>query len=277
MIKNDLRILPGTGRISVQGKSVDAAALFHRLEKVVGRVLSFDASGNARVAIKGQTLNVISQVPLKEGSRISLQVTGLSPQPVLRFLGEAAGPGFQRSSVLEHEVKMLLVEFMRDGSTGKNILPKLDSVVRQLQLVNREGLEQGAKMYIPLPMQLPDGLFSVAELLLQLPLEEEEHQRGAADRDPGLRATLLLDMSRLGPVRAEFTLKGKALEGMFLVTSPKARGFLEAYLFLLTDALAEKGFSIQQVGCFVRAPETVMQPLLPEVVPREDSSFCRVG
>ena len=92
-----------------------------------------------------------------------------------------------------------------------------------------------------------------------------------------LRATLLLDMSHLGPIRAEFTLNGEAVKGMFLVASQMARERLEACLFLLTDALTEKGFSIQQVGRFVREPETVMQPLLKEVVLNQENSICLVG
>ena len=143
--------------------------------------------------------------------------------------------------------------------------------------MTQEGPEQGGKIFIPLPLQLPDGLFSVAELLLQLPPWETQQRDRGEGGDKALRATLLLDMSRLGPVRAEFTLSGKALEGMFLVVNTKARKLVEASLSLLTDALIEKGFSIQQVGCFVREPETVMQPLLQEVLPREDNSFCLVG
>jgi hypothetical protein len=221
-------------------------------------------------------LNVQSQVPLKEGSRINLQVTGLSPRPVLRFLGEAI-PGHQPSSLLEHDVKMLLSEFVREGGGGNPILQKLKSVVERIQFLNREGIEQGGKIYIPLPMQLADGLFSVAQLLLQLPPWEDEHRQGGEQGNHELRATLLLEMSRLGPIRAEFTLKAKALEGMFLVSNQKARELLEAGLWLLEDTLAEKGFSIQQVGCFVREPDAVIQPLLPEAVIREDNSFCLLG
>jgi flagellar hook-length control protein FliK len=84
-------------------------------------------------------------------------------------------------------------------------------------------------------------------------------------------------MSRLGPVRAEFTLSGKTLEGMFLVASQTTRECLEASLPMLMDALTEKGFSIQQMGCFVRQAETVMQPVLQEVVRRKENSICLVG
>jgi len=276
MIKNDLRILSGTGQVSVRSSSVDAASLFHRLEKVIGRVLRFEPSGTAQVAIKGQTLNVHSQVPLKEGTRINLQVTGLSPRPVLRLLGEAT-PSHPSPRLLELDLKMLLAEFMREGSGKNNILQKLKGVVQKIQYLNQESLEQGGKIFMPLPMQHPDGLFNVAGLLLQFPPWETKHREGGEAGNKALRATLLLDMSRLGPVRAEFTLSGKALEGMFLVANQMARELLEASLPMLTDALNEKGFSIQQMGCFVRQPETVMQPLLQEVVRREESSICLVG
>jgi hypothetical protein len=276
MIKNDLRILPRPGQINVRRKGVDAASLFHRMEKVIGKVLHSDRSGAAQVAIKGQTLNVHSQVPLKEGTRINLQVTGLSPRPVLRLLGEAA-PGHLSPRLPELDLKMLLTEFMHAGSGKNTILQKLKLVVENIQFVNQEAFEEGGKMYIPLPMQLPGGLFSVAELLLQLPPWEAEQPEGGKAGNTALRAALLLDMSRLGPVRAEFTLMGKALEGMFLVASQATREFLEASLPLLTEALIEKGFSVQQVGCFVREPEIVMQSLLPEVVLKEDNSICLVG
>jgi len=276
MIKNDLRILSRPGQVSVQKSGVDAASLFHRMEKVVGRVLRFEPSGSAQVAIKGQTLNVHSQVPLKEGTLINLQVTGLLPRPVLRLLGEAT-PSHPSPRLLELDLKMLLAEFMREGSGKSNFLQRLKGVVQKIQYLNQEGLEQGGKMYIPLPLQFPDGLFNVAELLLQFPPWEATRREGQEAGDKALRATLLLDMSRLGPVRAEFTLSGKALEGMFLVANQMARELWEASLPILTDTLTEKGFSIQQMGCFVRQPETVMQPLLQEVVRREENSIYLVG
>ena len=276
MIKNDLRILSRPGQVSVRSSHVDAASLFHRMEKVVGRVLRFEPSGTAQVAIKGQTLNVHSQVPLKEGTRINLQVTGLSPRPVLRFLGEAT-PSHPSPRLLALDLKMLLAELMHEGSGKNNILQKLKAAVQKIQYLNQEGLEQGGKIYIPLPMQLPDGLFSMAELLLQLPHWEAKQCERGEEGNKALRATLLLDMSRLGPVRAEFTLSGKALEGMFLVANQMTRELLEASLSMLTNALTEKGFSIQQMGCFVRQPETVMQPVLHEDVRREENSICLVG
>jgi hypothetical protein len=246
------------------------------MEKVVGRVLRFEASGTAQVVIKGQTLNVHSRVPLKEGTRINLQVTGLSPQPVLRLLGEAT-PGHSSPRLLAFELKMLLPNSCAGGSSKNNILQKLKGVVQNIQYLNQEGLEQGGKIYIPLPMQLPGGLFNLAEMLLQFPAWDAKHGGGEEAGNAALRATLLLEMSRLGPVRAEFSLSGKAVEGMFLVANQMTRKLLEASLPMLTDALTEKGFSIQQMGCFVRQLEIVAQPLLQAVVPRQAHSICLVG
>jgi len=276
MIKNDLRaafrIEPATGK----GVSLETVALFHRQEKVIGKVLRSDTPGTALVSIKGQKLNVHTQVPLKQGAQITLQVKSVWPRPTLQLISETA-PQLQAPNLLEHDLKVLLSKLMGPEAAGNSHLEKLQHVIEKIQLLSREGLEQGGKIYIPLPVQLSDGFFSVAELLLQLPSWEEEQREGGEPDGEAFRATLLLNMSRMGPVRAEFVLRGETIEGMFLVAEHKTKEILEKSLYLLMGALAGRGFIIQQVGCFVREPETVTQSLLQEIIPEDENSICLVG
>lgn len=276
MIKNDLQVAFRSKPTAGKGVSLETVSLFHRQEKVLGKVLRSDTPGTALVSIKGQKLNVYTQVPLKQGAQITLLVKSLGPRPTLQLISETA-PQLQASNLLEHDLKALLAKLMGPGTEGSSHLQKLQSVIEKIQLLSREGLEQGGKIYIPLPVQLSDGFFSVAELLLQLPSWEEAQREGGKPVDEAFRATLLLNMSRLGPVRAEFVLRGETIEGMFLVAEHKTKEILEKSLYLLMDALADRGFMLQQVGCFVRDPETVTQSLLQEIIPEAENSIYLVG
>lgn len=179
--------------------------------------------------------------------------------------------------LIEHDLKGLLSKLVGRGMAGRGHLKKLLDVIEKIQLLNQEGLEQGGKIYLPLPMQLPGGFFSVVELLLHMLPADEEETDDRANRGHGFKATILLEMSRLGPIRAEFVVRGERVEGMFMVANAKAKNVLEKNLFAFTDNLNDRGFSIKHVGCFLKDPEMVSRPLLKEIVPEEESALCLVG
>jgi hypothetical protein len=179
--------------------------------------------------------------------------------------------------LIENDLKGLLSKMIGQGMQGSNQYKKLWTALENIQVLNLDGLEQVRKIFFPIPMQLPDGIFSVAQLLLELPARDEDQTAEKNNNSDALKATFLLEMSLLGPIRAEFILQKKKVEGMFLVAEKQTKRILEENLLSLIHVLNDKGFSISHVGCFLKSPQTVTQPLLKEMGQEENSSICLIG
>jgi len=179
--------------------------------------------------------------------------------------------------LIESDLKGLLSKLIGQGTQGSNQLKKLWATLENIQVLNQDGLEQVRKIFFPIPMQLPDGIFSVGQLLLELPQWDENQTADKNQNGDVLKATFLLEMSLLGPIRAEFILREKTVEGMFLVAEKQTKRILEKNLGSFMDVLNDKGFSISHVGCFLKNPETVAQALLKEMGNEENSSICLIG
>ena len=179
--------------------------------------------------------------------------------------------------LIESDLKGLLSKLIGQGTQGSNQLKKLWATLENIQVLNQDGLERVRKIFFPIPMQLPDGIFSMGQLLLELPEWDENQTADKNQNGDVLKATFLLEMSLLGPIRAEFILREKTVEGMFLVAEKQTKRILEKNLGSLMDILNDKGFSISHVGCFLKNPETVTQALLKEMGNEENSSICLIG
>ena len=152
-------------------------------------------------------------------------------------------------------------------------LGRIVSALQNIQLLDHFALEQDRKIYIQLPVEFPDGFLAVAQLLIGLPREEAGEPTGREKDESATRIVFLLELSRLGPVRAELAVRDRMIEGAFLVATSQTRSLIEKNLFLLTEALEKKGFHIRHLVCHLRDPESVKQPPVTEILGRDGSTM----
>jgi len=156
-------------------------------------------------------------------------------------------------------------------------LKRFVSAIKNIQLLNHLGLEQDRKIFIPIPIQFPDGLFTLGQLLIHLPQKEKDgNTRKRIDKNP-FRITFLLELSNLGPLRADLSIKGKEIGGRFLITKEEIKLLIKNNIPSLIKKLKDKGFTVSSIECHLKDPEMVKQSLIEEIIHQEGNTISLVA
>ncbi len=131
--------------------------------------------------------------------------------------------------------------------------------LENLQLLNSQSAESG-RFILPFPV-LADAGFTLGQLLVDV----------GEDKDSGpekkmVRVSLLLDMSRLGPVRADVSILDKAITGRFLLEDEETRAFVASLVPVLKKQMADIDFQLLKMDCQVAAPADIAQNCLLETL-----------
>ncbi len=183
---------------------------------------------------------------------ISKQVESSSVENLIK--GDLKGLG-ARSIALTQEEEGFLNRF----------ITTLDNI----QLLNRLGLDQKQKIFLPVPMHFQDGFFTVGQLLIQLPQKESYKEENQRTEKAFFKVTFLLQMSTLGPLRADLTLSGKTINARIWLTKEDTKVLMEKNLPSLIDNLRQHGFLINRIECQLRDKEQVRQSLIKEMILEE--------
>lgn len=198
-----------------------------------------------------------------------IQKSGLAWEAKLGRL--AAGRGEAFDLLAADDLKGLGSQILtRAGSDP--LLERLLGGLESMQLLNRLGFMQEGKLLFPIPMQFPDGYFSMGQLLLQIPSEDPDKDSRPGRERPFSRICFLLNLSEIGPLRVDLMVRDKIVSGRFFVTSNEARSRVEADLPLLKERLSSIGFQAGNFRCRLKGPETFREPLIKEMLPEEEST-----
>jgi hypothetical protein len=179
--------------------------------------------------------------------------------------------------LLEGDLKGLVSKFLTQKGEDSVPLKRLVSTIKNIQLLNHFGLEQDRKIFLPIPIQFPDGLFTVGQLLIHLPQREKDESKTKKTDKNLFRITFLLELSHLGPLRADLTIKGKEIEAKFLLAREEARLLVEKSMPIFLNSMRETGFSIHHVEVHLKEPEVINQSLLKEIVQEEGNTISLVA
>jgi hypothetical protein len=153
------------------------------------------------------------------------------------------------------------------------VLEKFIGTLEDIQLLNQQGFSQEGKLFLPVPFQLGDNFFTMGQLLLQVPGEPEEARRGADESAPFYRAVFMLEMSRLGPLRAEMGIRAKTIFGKLWLTDSQSTRLVKKELPVLTEALGAHGFRVDYFECSQKDPAAVCQSLIDEILPTDQGGY----
>jgi len=153
------------------------------------------------------------------------------------------------------------------------VLHRFVTALDHIQLLNRQGLDQKQKIFLPVPMHFQDGFFTVGQLFIHLPQEESHQKAHAQVEKPSFSVTFLLQMSSLGPLRADLALNGKTINGKIWLTREDAKELMEKNLPSLVNNLTRHGFLIQRLECQIRDKEEVGQSLFKEMLVEQGHSI----
>ena len=149
------------------------------------------------------------------------------------------------------------------------LLNRFLSTLENIQLLNHTGLEQDKRIFIPIPIQFPDGHFTVGQLLIQFNQKKNgDHEEGKKDKG-FFKISFLLELTNLGPLRSDLTIKEKEIYGRFLLAKENIKLLIEENLPTFIHTLEKKGFSVLHMECQIKEPEIVTQSLIKEII-KED-------
>ncbi|UCE34776.1 MAG: flagellar hook-length control protein FliK, partial [Deltaproteobacteria bacterium] len=173
------------------------------------------------------------------------------------------------NELMSGDLKGLASRLLAEKGDEAVSLKRLVSTLENLQILNHLGLNHGRKIFLPIPMQFPGGLFTAGQLLIQLPYERQHEKENKKVGKDVSRITFLLELSILGPLRADLTIHGRSIEGRFLLTNEEAKSRVEGAIHFLIDRLVESGFSVTFLECYLKEPEIVTESLIREIIPDE--------
>jgi len=179
--------------------------------------------------------------------------------------------------IVESDLKGLASRLVNSSGKKDTVFRSLVSSLKNFQLVNHHALEQYRKIFLPIPMQFLNGDFSVGQLLIRLPKEYSD-KRGMRERKGRIfRITFLLELSKLGPLRADISVMEREVEGKILVTNKQAKLLVEEGVPFLRRSISEKGFSVSFLECGISEPAIVGQTLIGEVIEEEGTTISLIA
>ncbi len=126
----------------------------------------------------------------------------------------------------------------------------LVQTLENLQLLNNQSAESG-RYLLPFPV-LADAGFTLGQLLVDVGEDKD-----TAPEKKMIRVSLLLDMTRLGPVRADVSILDKAVTGRFLLENEDTRAFVASMIPDLKKQMADNDFQLLKMDCQVAAPADI--------------------
>jgi hypothetical protein len=178
--------------------------------------------------------------------------------------------------LIQRDLKGLTLRFLALKEEGGDFLKRFVSVIKNIQFLNHLGLEQDRKIFLPVPMQFPGGLFTLGQLLIYLPQKEKDADTRTRIDKNRFRITFLLELSNLGPLRTDLSVHGREIEGSFSITKEEGMLLIKNNIPFLVNKLKDKGFTVCSIECHLKDPEIVKQSLIKEIIQEEGNTISLV-
>lgn len=205
--------------------------------------------------------------------------SGLAWENKLRYVVQSGLPVAEKKlrHMAEMDVKAMVMQLLKTLSKAdmeqSGQLQRLLNNIEQFQLANRASADEAGRIFLPLPF-LSEGLLKFGQLLVH---RQPGHAQEEGRKDNGLvRVALLLEMTNLGDLLAEFSILQKGISGSFTVENQSVQQFVEVHLPELKGQLEKHGFEVQQITCRVMPPETLSQVSLFEDAFRKRDGFLNI-
>ena len=181
------------------------------------------------------------------------------------------------NKLIGKDLKGLGLRMLSQNAEKQVLLNRFVSAIKNIQLLNHFSLEQDGKIFLPIPIQFPDGFFTIGQLLIHMQ-QQEKDRHGNKKRDRSFyRVSFLLEFSTLGHLRADLTIREKEIDGRFLLSKEEGKLLIERNMPSLINNLTARGFCIKHMECHLKKTEIVTHSLLKEVIEEEGSSVSLVA
>jgi len=179
-------------------------------------------------------------------------------------------------SLLENDLKGALSKCMSDPKEKTAaIINRLFLALEQMQLLNHKGHLEDGRLFLPLPIQMPDGKTTIAQLMIHPNPENTSKKPGRSGS--GFHLLLVLEFTALGPFRVDLSFQNNRIRAVFVVSRDSARQAVQNEMPSLSERLVNRGFSFEYAGCLLRDAESVSQSPLMDTVETVGAHFdCQI-
>ncbi len=217
---------------------------------------------------------VLRETALQSGKRDDsflprlIENNGLLLEKKMASLLNVQGQDTVRSSLdqlLKQDLKgALLNQLAMATSKGeamqKTVTGFLD-ILENFQLVNTQTSESG-RYLMPFPIFVGSDL-NFGQLLIDTGEKKEDQDR---DNNKVVRVSFLLNMTNMGPVRADFSILKKAITGRFLLENDDICDYVKSMIPELKNRFEQIEYAVGNIECFTAAPEEIQPNALMETL-----------
>ena len=159
------------------------------------------------------------------------------------------------------DLKALTLQLLSGADTlPEHLTEQLKGILNGLeqhQLLNQHLIDSVGRCLLPIPVLWPSTL-KFGQLLLDL----GKKKAGGSRENQVVTVSFLLSLSRLGRLRADFSVLKKGISGAFGVANEENRALVSSRLPELKQRLQAHGFTIYDISCLVLSPERLSETSL---------------
>ncbi|MBF0302803.1 MAG: flagellar hook-length control protein FliK, partial [Desulfamplus sp.] len=170
------------------------------------------------------------------------------------------------AAFIQEDIKGAVLNFIANSgfeaseSISLNDIHSFQEFVQNLenvQLLNSH-LSESGKYIIPFPLFSGDQ-FSFGQLLIDLGQKDKDDENGSSKENSLLKVSLFLEMTNLGPVRADFSVLKNNITGGFQVADQETADFFNSMLPELKERLQTHEYNVHRIECRVVEPEKLAE------------------
>ncbi|MBI9076812.1 MAG: flagellar hook-length control protein FliK [Desulfatibacillum sp.] len=181
--------------------------------------------------------------------RAFVQDSGIMWESKLGAQANLSSPFPAPQALVENDLKALALHLLlrpeiQNSAQGEKLASFVESL-QGLQLANVTAMEENGRFFLSIPF-MQGGEYRFVQLMADL--SRESSNKDGKDKDRLITASLCLDLSALGPVRADAALLGSFLRVEFTLSSRETADFLKARAGRLEKRLATHGVVLRDLS-----------------------------
>lgn len=269
--QEDPAFRPNAGRIL-------AALAADYWPKIVGQIAGSGLSPKEQALLRNLLQGLPLQIngpPAPEMIRKSLQDCGIFWEAKLRrMLHSQSGGKSGLEKLIASDLKGLLSKLAAREGVQNNDLGKIMLGMKDIQLLNQVELDQSGRFFLPLLLQFGVEDPTLAQLLFYIrPDPDRDASSGKKESSDFFGVTFLLELSRLGPLRADVHLRKGTVHTSLVVTTEEIKAVVDGNIHLLLERLEDRGIHCGHIGTLVKAAESIRRDFGNEIAAGENQSL----
>ncbi|MBF0229936.1 MAG: hypothetical protein HQK63_10185 [Desulfamplus sp.] len=190
------------------------------------------------------------------------------------------------ASIVKDDIKGAVLNFIATSGDGSaeilslenrelpniNVFKEFIQNLESVQLLNSH-LSESGKYIIPFPLLNGEHL-SFGQLLIDLGENRKENENRDSKENSLLKVSLFLDMTNLGPIRADFSVLKNNITGGFQVADEEIANFFKLMLPELKERLQIHDYNVHKIECRVVESEKLAEKsIIKELLKSEEHGF----